>query len=566
MGVQAVSVSIGGVTKAVKQLRWSSVINGIGRASFTVDDPSGTYVPADDAAVVISLGGAPVWGGEVADVDVTYLGHSGVSCAVTCHDHNHLAQRGLINAILPSQSLKASLQYMTDPGGTLAVLGVSLAAGQVTGPTLGVITAPWWTPRQLLDHLTTLTGYVWRINASKVLEMWDVGSRSSGVTLSLANGNVLDARWRRERYDYRNRQWVVFGPTGVTPVTETFTGDGSARTFAFAYQVAAPPSQVYDVTAAAYRAVGIYGVDTLFEWTYDAALGSYGGLRQLTEAPPGTPHSPLGVGAQVTVEYQSQGPNYAFAEDAAEVASRGEWNAVTTAPDILTHPEAEAYAEALIRESLPRPQMPQVSTRADGIDPGETVVVDLADVGLSSVTALVQQVNVDVVKADDEGDPHYTLTCFAGSESVATAVALWRRMLTGQAGGGSAMSGGGGGGGGVTTAVTGVLEGDLGGSRSEGVQHTTWAAPREYRDWRCPADGTYVAHVEVWTANAATSVQPRIYDVTGTAVAVTGSSSTSTTPAEQSLTFSAVAGRKYRLQLLPGNTSNEVYGLGKVRA
>lgn len=555
MGVQAVSVSIGGTTKAVKQLRWSSVINGIGRASFTVDDPSGTYVPADDAAVVISLGGSPVWGGEVADVDVTYLGHSGVSCAVTCHDHNHLAQRGLINAILPSQSLKASLQYMTDPGGTLAVLGVSLAAGQVTGPTLGVITAPWWTPRQLLDHLTTLTGYVWRITASKVLEMWDVGTKSSGVTLSLANGNVLDARWRRERYDYRNRQWVVFGPTEVQWVDDLFDGDGSTRQFVLRYTVASAPGSVTIDPGGTVAPVGTYGVDTM-EWTYDAATLS---IRQ-------DAGSPALTGSQtLTVHYQSQFPNYAFAQDAAEVASRGEWNAVTTAPDILTHPEAEAYAEALIRESLPRPQMPQVSTRADGIDPGETVVVDLADVGLSSVTALVQQVDCDVVKADDEGDPHYTLTCFAGAESVPTAVALWRRILTGQAGGGSAMSGGGGGGGGVTTVVTGVLEGDLGGSRSEGVQHSTWAAPREYRDWRCPADGTYVAHVEVWTKNAATSVTPRVYDVTTEAAAATGSATTSTTPAKQQITFSGVAGREYRLQVLPSNTTHAVFGLGKVR-
>ncbi len=560
MGVQAVSVSIGGVTKSVHGLRWSSVINGIGRASFTVDDPSGTYVPADDAAVVISLGGSPVWGGEVADVDVTYLGHSGVSCAVTCHDHNHLAQRGLINAILPSQSLKASLEYMTDPGGTLAVLGVSLAAGQVTGPTLGVITAPWWTPRQLLDHLTTLTGYVWRINASKVLEMWDVGTKSSGVTLSLANGNVIDARWRRERYEYRNRQWVIYGPTTAYDVIDDRSAlcDGSNRTFALRYTAAATPTAV--TVNGTPHPVGTYVASgSLFEWMYRSSDNA---IVQSPDFGGGT--TPPAGGSTLLVTMITQGPNYAFTEDAGEVASRGEWNAVTTAPDILTHPEAEAYAEALIRENLPRPQMPQVSTRADGIDPGETVVVDLADVGLSSVTALVQQVDVDVVKANDQADPYYTLSCFAGSESVPTAVALWRRLLTGSSVAGGLATGGGGGGG-VTTIVNGVLEGDLGGSRSEGVQHTTWAAPREYRDWRCPADGTYVATVEVWTANAATSVQPRIYDVTGAAVAVTGSSSTSTTPAEQSLTFSAVAGRKYRLQLLPSNTTHAVFGLGKVR-
>lgn len=560
MAVQAVGVTIDGVAKAVKGLRFSSVINGVGRASFTVDDPSGTYVPADDDPVVISLGGSPVWGGEVSDVDVTYLGHSGVSCVVTCHDYNQLAQRGLINTIYASQTLKATLQSLTTTGGALAVNGVTLAAGQVTGPTLGVITAPWWTAQQLLDHLTTLTGYVWRINASKVLEMWDVGTKSSGVTLSLANGNVVDARWRRQRYEYRNRQWVIYGPTTAYDVIDDRSAlcDGSNRTFALRYTAAATPTAV--TVNGTPHPVGTYVASgSLFEWMYRSSDNA---IVQSPDFGGGT--TPPAGGSTLLVTMITQGPNYAFTEDAGEVASRGEWNAAASAPDITDYDEAIAYGDALIRESLPRPQLPQVSTRSDGIDPGETVVVDLADVGLSSVTALVQQVDCDVIKADDEGDPHYTLTCFAGAEHVASATALWRRMLQG-GGAGSAVSSGGGGGGGITTVISGAIEGDLGGSRSDGVQHTTWAEPREYRDWRCPADGTYVAHVDVWTKNAATSVTPRVYDVTTEAAAATGSATTSTTPAKQQITFSGVAGREYRLQVLPSNTTHAVFGLGKVR-
>lgn len=554
MGVQSIGVTIGGVSKAVRGLRYSSLVGGVGRASFVVDDPAGSYIPADDAAVVISLGGSPVWSGEIAEVDVTYLGHAGVSCAVTAHDSMQLAQRGLYNGIIPSQSLKATLQLLTNTGGALQVVGVTLAAGQVTGPTLGVITAPWWTPQQLLDHLTTLTGYVWRIDASKVLEMWDVGTKSSGVTLSRANGNVVEASWTRERFAYRNRQWVVYGPNEIQWVADTFDGDGSTRQFVLRYQVAVQPGTVTVNPGAATYPVGTYGVDTM-QWTYDAATLS---IRQDAS------YAVLTGSQTLTVDYQSQFPNYAFVQDAAEVASKGEWNAAIAAPDILTYDEAYAYGAALIRESIARPQVPRVVTRADGIDPGETVVIDLSDVGLSSVTALVQQVDVDVVKADDQADPYYTLTCFAGSESVPTAVALWRRLLTGSSVAGGLATGGGGGGG-VTTIVNGVIEGDLGGSRSEAVQHSTWVEPREYRDWRCPADGTYVAHVEVWTRNAATSVQPRVYDVTSAAAAATGSASTSTTPAKQQITFSGVAGREYRLQVLPSNTTHAVFGLGKVR-
>lgn len=555
MAVQSIGVTIGGVTKAVRGLRYSSLVGGVGQASFVVDDPSGSYIPADDAAVVITLGGATAWSGEIAEVDVEYLGDAGVSCAVTAHDSMQLAQRGLINAIIPSQTLKATLQFLTTTGGALQVVGVSLSGSQATGPTLGVITAPWWTPQQLLDHLTTLTGYVWRINASQVLEMWDVGTKSSGVTISRANGNCVSAAWTRQRFSYRNRQWVVYGPSEIQWVADTFAGDGSTRQFVLRYQVAVQPGTVTVTPGPVTYPVGTYGVDAL-EWTYDPATLA---IRQ------DAGYTVLSVSQTLTVDYQSQFPNYVFTEDAGEVASKGEWNAAVAAPDILTYAEAEAYGQALIRESVPRPQAPRVVTRSDGIDPGETVVIDLADVGLSSVTALVQQVDVDLLKAGAEADPYYTLTCFAGDESVPGAVALWRRLLTGSSVS-TGLASGGGGGGGVTTVVQGVIEGDLGGSRLNGVTHSTWAAVREHREWVCPSDGTYTAHVEAWTSAAGTSCTPRVYDLTTSAAAATGSATTSTTAAKQQLVFSAVAGRSYRLEVLPGNTSADVFGLGKVRS
>jgi hypothetical protein len=470
MGLLSFAATIGGTAKTLQDVRMSAVVNGVGEASFVVDDPTGTYVPADDAAVVISLGGAAYWGGEVSDVDVTWLGHTGVRCTVTAQDYNILARRGLLNTVIPSQSLKTTLTALCAGGGALGVNGVTLSGSQATGPTLGDITAPWWTAETLLNHLASLTGYVWRINASKVLEMWDVGTKSSGVTLSLANGNVLAASWRRHRFDYVNRVWVVYGPT----------------------------------------------------------------------------------------------PSYEFVQDAGEVASKGEWNRAVSAPDVLTATEAAAYGAAVIAAGLPRPQMPTVATRADGIDPGETLVVDLSDLGLSAVTVLAQRVDASALKADSQADVEYALTCAAGDVAQATALDLWRRMLSG-ATASSALVTGGGGGGGSTTVVNGVLEGDLGGSRQVGVSHSTWTPTKEYRDWECPADGTYRAVVEVWTDDAGTSVTPRVYDVTGASVAQTGASSTSTTPATQTLSFSAVAAHVYRLQVLPGNTAAAVYGIGKVR-
>lgn len=564
---QSVEITIGGVdrTALCSDVSYRCALNGGADASFTVADASGAYVPAEDAVVEIRVGGTLRWAGEIAEAEVTFLGATGgVSTRVTAHDHAHRATRGLLNAILPSQSLKASLQYLTNTGGALQLQGITLAAGQVTGPTLGVITCPWWTPQQLLEHLATLTGYVWRIDAAKVLEMWPVGAKASGVTLSLAQGTVVSASWRRHRFEYRNRQWVLYGPSGVQAVTETLTGDGSARTFPVRYQVATRPAQVYDVGAAAWRNVGVYGVDTLFEWTWDSALGDYGGLRQLTEAPPGTPHSPLGGGAQVQVTFDSQFPNHVFVQDAGEVAARGEWNHAITAPDIVTADEAIAYGQALIRQHLPRPVMPALVTTADGLKVGETVTVDLPAIGLASETCFMQGLDTQLEPADALVVQTHTLTLLGGDEPRATDDDLWRRIITGEGASGGGVSSGGGGGGGVTTVYTGVRSHVWGATRHRGVYVAApaWETVEGALDFVPDTDQVVTVRVEVRTDDASVSVTPRVWNVTDTVSVAAGSASTSTTWTEQLLLFAATAGKRYRLQVQGGSAAHAVYGIG----
>jgi hypothetical protein len=82
---------------------------------------------------------------------------------------------------------------------------------------------------------------------------------------------------------------------------------------------------------------------------------------------------------------------------------------------------------------------------------------------------------------------------------------------------------------------------------------------------------TVQARVEVRTSNAATSVTPTIRNVTDATTAATGVACT-TTPADysgangkQTLAFVPAAGvKKYRLQLTPQNTTNDVFGTGYI--
>lgn len=559
MSAQTFSATIAGVTKAIERPRCSFVVNGIGDCTFEVISTGAAYVPSDGDAVVLTLGGSAFWTGNVIEAQARFLGPTGgTRVTVTAHDKNHLLTRALSNTIFPAGSLESILDILTDVGGNWTDVGITKDGSQATGPTLEVVTAAWMKGDQLADYLSQLSGYVRRVDASAAIKFWAPGSVSSGVTLSTANSNIEDITWQRDRWDYRNRVWVIYGPSEVRTVSDPFNGDGSTRSFALHYQVASAPGTVSvnnGVTTVVYP-VGVYGVDTSMEWTFDAATGSYGAIRHNAS------FTVLGVSDLLTVEYASQFPNYVFVDDSAEVAARGQWNDALALPDVTDLDEATAAGAAFIRTSIPRPKTCRVTTRTDGITAGSTVVVSLSEIGISE-TMLVQRVDVTFEKSGANADPYYTLDLVSGSELASTSAALFQRMVGG--GASSVASGSSAGTGSVTTTVVALVEGDLGGSRLNGVSHSTWAPVREHREWSAPADGAYTAHVEVWTSNAATSVTPRVYDVTASAAVATGSASTSTTAAKQQLTFTATAGHDYRLELLPSNTSNDVFGLGKVR-
>lgn len=559
MSAQTFAATIGGVTKAIEDARCAFVMNGYGDASFRVKSTGAAYVPSDGDAVVLTLGGASFWSGEVIDIAAEFLGPSGgTDVVVTCADNGHRLTRALSNTIYAPATTKATLQSLTNVGGAWNDCGITLHASQAVGPTLDTITAAWAKGDALAKLIADLSGYPYVVDQTGAIRLILPGSISSGVTLSTANANVESVTWQKDRHDYRNRVWVIFGPSEVRTVAESWNGDGVTRTFACSYHVSAAPGTVTinnGVTTVT-KPVGVYGVDTM-EWTFDAATGSYGSLRH------DGAYTVLGVSDLLACEHASQFPNYTFCDDAAEVAARGQWNDAITLPDVTDLDEARATGLAFIRRSIPRPKVCRLTTRTDGITVGSTVVVSLSEIGISE-TMLVQRVDVQFVKSGANADPKYTLTLVSGSELVDTSAALFQRMIGG-APGASVASGSSASAGSVTTVVATVIEGDLGGSRQVGVTHSTWAPTREYRDWKCAETGPYTAALEVWTSNAATSVTPRVYDVTASSAVATGSASTSTTPAKQTLAFTGTDGHEYRLELLPSNTSNDVYGLGKVR-
>ncbi len=564
-----VAIAIGGVDKTTlieEPADYDVGFNGsIGVANLTLTDETGAYTPAADAAVTITTGGTLRWSGEIAQRECSELGESGgKTWSLVCHDNNELLERGILNTILPAGTLKAALQYMTNPGGTLHALGVTLDAAQATGPSLGVLTAAWMTPKQFLDYLRTLTGYNYQVSATKVLKMWAPGTVSSGVTVSKANENYIDASWSDQRLDYRNRQWVVYGPNEIRDVTETWVGDGATRTFPVKYQCAANPG-VLAVNSVS-KPVGIYGVDTM-EWTWDAALtntsyGTTGGFRQ------DAAYSVLTALDTLTANHPSQCPNVVFVQDAAEVTARGEWNKAVANPDIVDVDEAAAFGTALIRANIGRPTIPWVQTTDDSITQGSTVVVDLSHLGLSSVTSLVQKASTSLSKSDDQVWAVHDLDLVAAVsgayEARPTDDDLWGRVITGSAAGSLAVGSGGGSSGGSTTVITGVRSHVWQNSRSARSFSASWLSIGDYLPFIADTDTPVSVLIAQITNNASGSVQARIYDETAAAAVAgtTTSATTSTSWSETTVVFTPIIGHRYVLQVIGGNANVGVCAVG----
>jgi len=402
-------------------LIYRRVINDIGTCDFDFEDITGALIPEADQLVEVEIGGVIKWSGTIAHVSgLTFLGRvTGINCHVVAQDFNQVLLRTLVNDIFPADTLKALLEELVGSIGWLADYGISLAADQVDGPALTEIVAPWMTGEELLRYLSELTNFVRHINSNRELEMWDIGTKDSGVTLSIDNATIIDAEYEISRFDYRNVQYVVYGPNEVLTVTDTWIGDGSIQEFPQRYSVQATRPETVNVDGVDFP-VGIFGVDVM-EWTWRES--------DHTLVQDGTP---VPNGDVIIAVYTSLFPNSVVFDDPTEIGLHGPWLKVEFVESILTYEEALAYAENLIRVNLPRPPLPRISTEVTTIEPGRLVIADLPEIGLDEVQCFVRGIEVRVIQQGTQVYRETTLDLIGGEELPANSVIdMWRRIVFG---------------------------------------------------------------------------------------------------------------------------------------
>lgn len=107
----------------------------------------------------------------------------------------------------------------------------------------------------------------------------------------------------------------------------------------------------------------------------------------------------------------------------------------------------------------------------------------------------------------------------------------------------------------------------LGGARHVGIDGDAVQDVIDFQEIELDGDllagYTIRARVEVKTADAGTTVQPRIFDVTDNSVHIAGTASNSLTWAKQNLVFTLPAAvRSYKLQVVKSNSLFDVFAIG----
>lgn len=608
----------------VSELSYGERVNDVGQASFTLDDPAGLVVPADGQTVEIFRGGTLDWEGRITEANVEFLGWSvGTHATVTADDANALTNDAdpieletiplwrndwsaatayaVLDAVqvgnqayvcilahtnqqppnatywepmvaldpnLPPTPTnfagpyeKTVLQWLVSPAGPLYDQGVTLDPGQASGSRITQIASAWWTVKALLEAMSLQSSALWRCAVGSVLSLWSIGSRASGKTLSLANGNVISVSWVRQRYDYRNREVVVFGPTQVLDVLDAWKGDGSSRSFALHYRLSGTSWREVRINGNATN-VGTYGSDDM-PWTYDAATKS---LRQRID------QAVLTAADTLEFSYASTFPNRVKTQDDDEIAARGLVVRSDANTDITDWVAAKTWGDDQIRKHIPRPQAISLSTSELGIRAGETVTVHLPEIDLDAA-CFVQAANTICQEAlDDAGNPvgfiTRELTVIAGTERVADSVDLWRQVIFGAgAAGGSSLAAGSGGVVVTSAGGTPLLMVPLASDPDRGVQGAAnaWIAVNGLQariDSSRVSGLTLQVRAHVRAAAAGVGVTVRLLNVTDATVAGAAEKVTSVNDTEVTFPVDVATGVKYyRLELSADTPNADVFGI-----
>lgn len=243
--------------------RWRISIPANGRATLigrlTVSSPSA--LPALDQAIVITEDATTIFSGLITGVRSHGIeGHptTEIDVEITAADNNVRAlRRYLVGVTLTvGTSLRDAMDVIV-----AYIPGVTRSGSQPTGPSLSTgASISAWRADQALDYLTKDTGWLWRIDESNVLSMWEPGTLSAPFDVIDGDGHTDgDVEVEPQRNEFATKV-IVMANGGAIVGTAT---DTSYATNPWELVVESPDTK--DQTSADALAASILAAQ-LVEW------------------------------------------------------------------------------------------------------------------------------------------------------------------------------------------------------------------------------------------------------------------------------------------------------------
>lgn len=236
------------------------LVEGInGRATFRVGiySANGSYVP-DVGQTVVWSQGSDAFTGSIVHVEERWVAMgSGVESTITAEDYSGLAERVLVTASTSGGITgRDAIDYLVDTYLGPA-FGVTRDPSMPTGATLGALSYDYAPCNEVLNDIVKLAasdGWLWRIDASKVLKAFLPGSGTYACPFSITAGtqlvgDVTVSPTRTLTQGYANRVYLVYNDGTATPAVAT-ANDSAAQTARGLYEAVIRSDAVLDASTA----------------------------------------------------------------------------------------------------------------------------------------------------------------------------------------------------------------------------------------------------------------------------------------------------------------------------
>lgn len=374
----------------------SETANGMTSVRFSVDSTDGSYRPAVDSEVTITVDGTLVFGGFVDRPTEKGIGNiagskPAIRTEISATDYSQYPQR----RVIPDGGFPAGytlLQALTALMTWLTPFGVTLDPAQVTGPTLPELVYKYKPVSDVLNELATISGgsgepFVWRISPAKVFGMYQASTIAApfNVTTNTPSQVVGDITVDSNQQYYANRIYLKTPDKTEAGRIETFTGDGSTTSFTTLYT----PTKTYGTvgtTSNPNETLNNTGDADAATWTYDATTKT---ITRNDGAPT--------IGEVISFKFDGTYSGAAIAEDAA-VFTRP-WERVKTVENVPDDTTLQALADAELARCLPLTKTVKYATFESGLRPGQTQTINVPRRNIND-TGIITDVNTRDVGKD----------------------------------------------------------------------------------------------------------------------------------------------------------------------